>query len=68
MASIKNPSFLVLLAVFVGLAVAPGIVSAQDGTGVIQGTVTGPAGNVVQEVRVSVQGTNMVAVTGGNGT
>ena len=67
MVSTKISSYLALLALFVGLAVAPGIASAQDGTGVIRGTVTGPAGNVVSEVSVSVGGTNLVAVTGMEG-
>ncbi|MEE4270615.1 MAG: TonB-dependent receptor [Thermoanaerobaculales bacterium] len=42
--------------------------SAQDGTGVIQGVVTGPAGNVITEVKISVDGTNVGAVTGQDGT
>ena len=63
MASMKTLRYLALLALFISVAVAPGIVSAQDGTGVIQGTVKGPAGNVVSEVSVSVGGTNLVAVT-----
>jgi TonB-dependent receptor len=67
MASRKTSKYVALLVLFVGSVVAPGVSSAQDGTGVIQGTVTGPAGNVVQDVSVAVQGTNLVAVTGGNG-
>ncbi len=67
MASMKTLGYLALLALFIGTAVAPGIVVAQDATGVIVGTVTGPAGNVVSEVSVSVEGTNIVAVTAGDG-
>ncbi len=68
MASMKALRYLALLALFIGMAVAPGIVSAQDGTGVIYGTVMGPAGNVVSEVSVSVDGTNIVGVTGLDGS
>ncbi len=60
MASMKALRYLALLALFIGMAVAPGIASAQDGSGIIQGTVKGPAGNVVSEVSVSVEGTNLV--------
>jgi TonB-dependent receptor len=50
------------------MAVVPGIAFGQDGTGAIRGTVTGPAGGVVSEVSVKVGGTNLVAVTGMEGT
>jgi TonB-dependent receptor len=59
---------LALLALFIAVAVTPGIVFAQDGTGVIYGTVIGPAGNVVSEVSVKVGGTNIGAVTGLDGS
>jgi len=68
MASLKISRYLALLALFIGTVTFPGIASAQDGTGVILGTVTGPAGNVVSEVSVSVEGTNIVAVTGLDGS
>jgi len=68
MASHKASRYLVLLVVLIGLVATPGIVSAQDGTGVIQGVVTGPAGNVVSEVSVTVEGTNVVAVSGQDGS
>ncbi len=67
MASMKTLRYLALLALFISVAVAPGIVSAQDGTGVIQGTVTGPSGNVISEVSVSVDGTNLTVQTGLDG-
>lgn len=67
MASMKTLRYLALLALFIGTAVAPGIASAQDGTGVIRGTVRGPAGNAVADVRVTVQGTNIAGVTTGDG-
>ena len=63
MASLRKYRFFAFLALLIGTAATPGIVLAQDGTGVIYGTVTGPAGDVVAEVSVAVQGTNIVAVT-----
>jgi len=68
MASKKISSYLALLALFIGTAVAPGIAFGEDGTGAIQGTVTGPSGNVVSDVKVNVDGNNQVAVTGLDGT
>jgi len=68
MVSLKTYRFLALLALFIGTAAFPGIALAQDGTGVILGKVTGPAGNVISEVSVSVQGTNIVAVTALDGS
>lgn len=68
MASRKISSYLALLALFIGSAVVPGIAFGQDGSGAIRGTVTGPAGNVVSEVSVKVEGTNLAAVTDKNGS
>ncbi len=68
MMSTKISSYLALLALFIGMAVVPGIVCAQDGTGVVRGTVRGPAGNVIPDVRVTIQGTNIAAVTTAEGT
>ncbi len=67
MASTKTLRYLALLALFIAVAVTPGIVSAQDGTGVIYGTVIGPSGDVVSEVKVSIDGSNQSAVTGLDG-
>jgi len=41
---------------------------AQDGTGVITGTVVGPAGNVISNCKVTVEGNNLEAVTALDGT
>jgi len=49
-----------LLMMIVGL---PALATAQDGTGVIYGTVTGPAGGVISSCEVTVQDTNLTAVT-----
>jgi TonB-dependent receptor len=68
MAFEKASRYLALLVVLIGAMVSPEVASAQDGAGVIQGTVTGPAGSVVSNVRVSVQGTNIVGVTEDDGT
>ena len=67
MASLKEYRFLALMALFIIAVFLPGIAVAQDGTGVVYGTVTGQAGNVITDCRVSVQGTNTEAVTGLDG-
>ncbi len=55
----------VLLVMIVGF---PGDVSAQDDTGIIYGTVTGPAAGVIRDCAVTVQGTNLRAQTGRDGS
>jgi outer membrane receptor for ferrienterochelin and colicin len=67
MVSLKAYRFFALLALFAIAITVPGTVGAQGGTGSIQGTVTGPAGNVVTDVRVSVDGTNLTAETDDRG-
>jgi len=42
--------------------------AAQDGTGVLYGTVTGPAGGIISDCKVTVQGTNLEVSTGIDGT
>jgi TonB-dependent receptor len=68
MASLKEYKFLALMALFIIAVFLPGIAVAQGGTGVIFGTVTGQAGNVIPDCRVMVQGTNIEAVTGLDGS
>ena len=66
MVSLKEFRWIAVMAVLViGLSIA-GTANAQ-GTGSIEGTVTGPAGGVVANVKVTVEGTNLVAQTVGNG-
>ena len=59
MASLREYRFLALMALFIITVFLPGIVAAQGGTGVIYGTVTGPAGGVITSCEVAVQGTNI---------
>ena len=54
MASLKSNRFLVLMALFILLVVYPGVAGAQQASGVIYGTVTGPSGAVVQDCKVTV--------------
>jgi TonB-dependent receptor len=68
MASLKSNRFLVLMALFILLVVYPGVAGAQQASGVIYGTVTGPSGAVVQDCKVTVQGTNLEAQTGLDGS
>jgi TonB-dependent receptor len=68
MASLKEYKFLALMALFIIAVFLPGIAVAQSGTGVIFGTVTGQGGNVIPDCRVMVQGTNIEAVTGLDGS
>ncbi len=56
----RSIPFLALLAIAVFV---PGTVGAQGGTGSIEGVVTGPAGGVISDVRVAIQGTNLTANT-----
>ena len=67
MASLKEYKFLALMALFIIAVFLPGIAVAQDGGGVIYGTVTGQAGTVITDCRVTVQGINLEAVTGLDG-
>jgi TonB-dependent receptor len=67
MVSSKVYRFLSLLALFVIAISVPCTVGAQGGTGSIQGTVTGPAGGVVANVKVTVEGTNLATQTDGKG-
>ena len=68
MAPLTRFRTLILGVLLVMIAGFPGDVSAQDGTGVIYGTVTGPAGGVITNCEVAVQGTNMTAQTGLDGS
>ena len=67
MASLKEYKFLALMALFIIAVFLPGIAVAQDGTGVVYGTVTGQGGNVIPDCKVTVQGTNIEAFTGLDG-
>ncbi|MCG6950582.1 MAG: TonB-dependent receptor [Acidobacteria bacterium] len=68
MMSLKEFRWIALMAVLVIVIAAPGTVRAQSGTGAIRGTVTSPAGDVVSDVRVTVQGTNLETVTNADGS
>jgi len=68
MASSKASSFLALMAIFIIATASSPTVFAQGSTGVIVGTVTGPSGAVIADCRVAVQGTNIEAHTGLQGS
>ena len=68
MVSLKEYRIFTLMAVFIVSVFLPGIAVAQDGTGVIYGTVTGPAGGVISNCEVNVEGTNIVGQTGLDGS
>ena len=67
MASLKEFRWITLMAILAIAVFATANAYAQGGTGSIQGTVTGPAGNVVADVTVSVVGTNLKAQTDDSG-
>jgi TonB-dependent receptor len=67
MVSLKAYRFISLLALFAIVISVPGTVGAQGGTGSLQGTVTGPAGGVIPNVKVTVEGTNLTTQTDSNG-
>ena len=50
------------------MALASITAMAQDGTGVITGTVVGPAGNIISNCKVTVEGYNLEAITALDGT
>jgi len=68
MVSLKEYRYLALMALFIVAVFLPGIAAAQDGTGVVYGTVTGPAGGVISNCEVTVEGTNIVSQTGLDGS
>jgi TonB-dependent receptor len=68
MVSLKEYRYLALMALFIVAVFLPGIAAAQDGTGVVYGTVTGPAGGVISDCEVTVEGTNIVSQTGLDGS
>jgi TonB-dependent receptor len=68
MVSLKEYRYLALMALFIVAVFLPGIAAAQDGTGVVYGTVTGPAGGVISNCEVTVEGTNIVSQTGHDGS
>ena len=57
MASLKEYRFLALMALFIVSVFLPGIAVAQGGTGVIYGTVTGQGGDVIEDCKVTIEGT-----------
>ena len=67
MAFLREYRFFALMALFIITVFLPGIAVAQDGTGVIYGTVTGPAGGVISNCEVTVEGTNITGQTGLDG-
>ena len=56
----KNRSWMIVLLI-AGLALLSGLARAQTGTGVIVGTVSGPAGGALANASVSLAGTNLTA-------
>ena len=68
MVSLKEYRYLALMALFIVTVILPGIAVAQDGTGVVYGTVTGPSGGVISSCEVTVGGTNIVSQTGLDGS
>jgi len=68
MVSLKENRYLALMALLIVTVFLPGIAVAQDGTGVVYGTVTGPAGGVITNCEVTVEGTNIVSQTGLDGS
>jgi len=69
MASSKQQSLLGLtMLVLVVLVPAGNALAQQAETGIVYGTVTGPAGAVIANCRVSVQGTNLATTTGLDGS
>jgi TonB-dependent receptor len=63
MASLKVFRWFALMALLAAVVSIPGTTYAQGGTGSIEGTVTGPAGGLLTDVRVSVEGTNLTNLT-----
>lgn len=63
----KNRSWMILLLI-AGLAALPAVAQAQTGTGVIVGTVSGPAGGALANASVTLAGTNLTAVTNQQGS
>lgn len=58
----------VLILALIAAVAAPGIAGAQATRGAVFGTVTGPAGGILQDVRVSVEGTNLETNTAMDGS
>ena len=63
----KNRSWMIVLLI-AGLALFSGLARAQTGTGVIVGTVSGPAGGALANASVSLAGTNLTATTNQQGS
>jgi TonB-dependent receptor len=67
MASLREYRFLALLALFIIAASFSVTAAAQDATGAVEGTVTGPAGAVIGNVKVTVDGMNVATQTDPDG-
>lgn len=63
----KNRSWMIFL-MFAALVLIAGLAQAQTGTGVIVGTVSGPAGGALANASVSLAGTNLTATTNQQGS
>ncbi len=63
MACLKEYRFLALMALFLAAMALPGTTAAQGASGTVEGTVTGPAGGVLENVKVTVEGTNLATQT-----
>jgi TonB-dependent receptor len=63
MAFLKNIRWIPLTALLAVFLLIPGMAFAQGGTGTIKGSVTGPAGAVLQNVKITVEGTNLTTQT-----
>ena len=63
----KNQSWIIPLLI-AGLALLSGLAQAQTGTGVIVGTVSGPAGGALANASVTLSGTNLAVTTNQQGS
>ncbi len=68
MTSHRSTRYRTVLTFTLVMALASITAVAQDGTGVITGTVVGPAGSVISNCRVTVDGSNQEAVTALDGS
>ncbi len=68
MTSHRKARYRIVAAFILTLTLVAAGASAQGTTGVITGTATGPAGGVISDCKVTVQGTNLEASTGLDGT
>lgn len=68
MASLKRQLTLIATVMVLIAIAVPGTVAAQTAKGAVYGTVTGPAGGVLEDVRISVEGINLETNTALDGS